>query len=291
MPILFRTETERHGLSRVSSTHQRLSLSLYWTSGILNAFRAFSKELRVVKYLYWVEKREKLLGIDWLNVVTTCNHWNQSLTCHHGEEKAKICTKQLPWNCYMFPHFGKMGGRSTVRPRMAQYLSNCATALKLGCVMRGERLFLSTLYILIYTQPLTLATWRSADAIYVVYLCNLFGVSVASELAEGVRRAGRGGAVLLLEGSGQSWANTSCGSSVTLDCGVVFVACDSKKVVFWSRSFMIKSQGFNKFCLNVYVRVLLRNCPYGALTLNLDHHPVWSRMWLHQRQSLLLQAK
>lgn len=97
--VLFSTGTERQDISQVSSTHQpqcywQKELRSCWTSGHLNTFRAFSKKLRVVKYLYWAKEGEKLFGSDWLKSVTTCGHWRQSLARHHGA-KNKIYNKQI----------------------------------------------------------------------------------------------------------------------------------------------------------------------------------------------------
>lgn len=90
--VLFSTGTERQDISQVSSTHlpqcywhtHKKELRSCWTSGNLNTFCVFSKKQRVVKYLYWAQEGEKSFGIDWLKSVTTCGHWRQSLTRHHG---------------------------------------------------------------------------------------------------------------------------------------------------------------------------------------------------------------
>lgn len=103
--VLFSTATERQDFTSLINSQASVLLATHtkkeeelrscWTSGNLNTFRAFSKKLRVVKYLYWAQEGEKLFGTDWLKSVTTCGHWRQSLTRHHGAKNKIYNNKQI----------------------------------------------------------------------------------------------------------------------------------------------------------------------------------------------------
>lgn len=100
--VLFSTGTERQDFTSLINSpasvllaHTKKNYDHVGLVVILNTFRAFSKKLRVVKYLYWAQEGEKLFDTDWLKSVTTCGNWRQSLTRHHGAKNKIYNNKQI----------------------------------------------------------------------------------------------------------------------------------------------------------------------------------------------------